>query len=135
MGGERRLHVRERRDDDTPDALGRVEREQAPVAFGQGPHHRRLALRPERRTGLGSALDGDELGDDPAPLHQEAVHRLVDPIDVLPEIAERSRRSRLAHRRLLHARRRRPPTAFRFGVGPCQATAGPTRLPFVDWGR
>ena len=89
MHGKRRLHVGEGRDDDAPDALGRVERQNAFVALDQPAHHLGLARRAEGRAGFLALLDRDQPVDDLAALHQELVHRLVDPVDLLAQIAQR----------------------------------------------
>ena len=52
MHRERRLHVGEGRDDDPPDALRGVERQDAAMALDQPAHHVGLARGPERRAGL-----------------------------------------------------------------------------------
>ena len=44
---------------------------------------------PERRAGFLRLLDGDQAVDDLAALHQEAVHGLVDAVDLLPQVGER----------------------------------------------
>jgi hypothetical protein len=53
------LHVGEGCDDDAPDPLRGVERQDAPVPFGEGPHHRGLPLGPEGRPGLARPLGRD----------------------------------------------------------------------------
>ena len=52
MHGERRLHIREGRDDDAPDALDGIERQNAFVALDQPAHHLGLARGAERRAGI-----------------------------------------------------------------------------------
>ena len=47
MDAKRRLHKSERRDDHPPDALDRVERQDAAVPLDQRPHHVGLARRAE----------------------------------------------------------------------------------------
>jgi hypothetical protein len=89
VDAERRLHIGEGGDDDPPDALDRVERQEPPVAPGQQPHHRGLAAGPEGGSGLGGLLHRDQPVDDLAALDQEPVHRLVDAVYLLPEVGER----------------------------------------------
>ncbi len=91
MDRERRLHVREGRDDDAPDAFRRVERQQPAMALDQAAHHLGLARRTERGAGLLGALDRDQALDDLAALHEQAVHRLVDAVDLAPQVGERGR--------------------------------------------
>ena len=67
---------------DAPDALGGVERQQPFVTLGKGAHHRGLAARAEGRAGFGGLLDRDQPVDDLAARHQEAVHGLVDAVDL-----------------------------------------------------
>ena len=81
----RSLHIGEGRDDDAPDSLDRIEGQQAAMAFGKRPHHRGFATRPKGRAGIARFLDGDQRVDDPAALHQQAVHGLVDAVDLLPQ--------------------------------------------------
>ena len=78
MHRERRLHVGEGRDDDAPDALDGVERQDAAMALHQPPHHVGLARRAERRADFLGLLDLDQAVDDVAARHQQAVHLLVD---------------------------------------------------------
>jgi hypothetical protein len=89
MHGKGRLHIGEGGDDDAPDALDGVEREDAAVALNEAPHHLGLARRPERRTGFLGALDRDQRLDDLAALDQQPVHRLVDAIDVAAQVRQR----------------------------------------------
>ena len=91
MHGERRLHIGEGRDDDAPDALGGVERQDAVMALHQPAHHVGLARRAERRAGFLRLLDRDQAVDDLAALHQQPVHGLVDAVDLLAQIAQRRR--------------------------------------------
>ena len=84
-----RLNIGEGRDDDAPDALDRVERQQAAMALGERAHHRGLARRPEGRAAALARLDRDQPVDDPAALHQQFVHRRVDPVDLDAEIGKR----------------------------------------------
>ena len=75
MHRERRLHIGEGRDDDAPDALGGVERQDAVMALDQPAHHvglARRAGRPSRSPAV--LLDRDQAVDDLAALHQQAVH-------------------------------------------------------------
>ncbi|MFK4678558.1 hypothetical protein ABIF39_000315 [Bradyrhizobium diazoefficiens] len=94
MHRERRLHVSERRDDDAPDALDRVERQDAAMALHDPPHHVGLARRPERRAHLLGLLHLDQAVDDVAALHQEAMHALVDRVDLLAQFLQRWWRGR-----------------------------------------
>ena len=91
MHRKRCLHIGERRDDDAPDALRGIERQDAMMALHQAAHHVGLARRTERRAGLGGLLGGDQRVDDVATFHQQAVHRLVDAIDIAAQIGERGR--------------------------------------------
>ena len=89
MHRERRLHIGEGRDDDAPDALGGVERQDAVVALDQPAHHVGLARGPERRAGLLRLLHRDQPVDDVAALHQQPVHGLVDAVDLAAQVGER----------------------------------------------
>src|SRR5271154_2592147 len=71
----------EGRDDDPPDALDGIERENAFVSGDEAAHHIGLAARPERRAGTGAGFDRDQPVDDLAALHQDLVHARVDAID------------------------------------------------------
>ena len=88
VNGVGRLDVGEGPDDDAPDALDGVEGQKAAMAVRERAHHRSLAARAEGGAGFGGALGGDERADDGAALHQEAVHGLVDPVDVAAQILE-----------------------------------------------
>ena len=83
-----RLHEGEGADDDAPDALDGVERQDAAMALDQAAHHLGLARRAERGAGLLALLDRDQPVDDLATLDQELVHALVDAIDVAPQVGE-----------------------------------------------
>src|SRR5262249_19369663 len=85
----RRLHVGKSRDDDAPDAFGRVKRQVAAMPLHQAPHHLGLARRTERRADLLGLLHLDQGVDDLAALEQQLVHRRVDAIDLAPQIGER----------------------------------------------
>ena len=78
MHRKRRLHIGEGRDDDAPDALDGVERQDAAMALDQAAHHVGLARRAERRADLLGLLHLDQPVDDVAALHQQAMHLLVD---------------------------------------------------------
>ena len=99
--GKRRLHKRERRDDDAPDALGGVERQDAFVPLDQPSHHLGLARGAEGGARLLALLGGDQPVDDLAALHQELVHGLVDTVDLLAQIGERGGLRLLTHRSIL----------------------------------
>ena len=78
MHRERRLHVGEGRDDDAPDALDGVERQDAAMALDQPAHHVGLARRAERGADFLGLLHLDQPVDDVAARHQQAVDLLVD---------------------------------------------------------
>ena len=59
------------------------------MAVDQPAHHVGLARRAECGAGFLGLLDGDQAVDDLAALHQQAMHLLIDAVDVLPQIAER----------------------------------------------
>jgi hypothetical protein len=83
-----RLHVGEGRDDDAPDALDSVERQDALMALDETAHHLGLAGRPERRAAAGLRLHRDQPVDDLAALDQARVKVAVDPIDLLAQRLE-----------------------------------------------
>jgi hypothetical protein len=87
--GERRLHVGEGRNDDPPNALDGVERQDTFVAIHQPAHHVGFARRAEGGTGLLRLLRGDQAVDDLAALHEEPVHRLIDAVDLAPQLGQR----------------------------------------------
>ncbi len=58
------------------------------MAFRQRAHHRGFAGRPERRAAALARLDGDQPVDNPAALHQQFMHRCVDPVDIDAEIGK-----------------------------------------------
>jgi hypothetical protein len=89
MHRERRLHIGEGGDDDAPDALRGIERQDAGVAINQAPHHLGLARRRNARTLLFRLLDLDQTIENLAALNQQAVHRLVDSIDLAPQLRQR----------------------------------------------
>ena len=89
MHRERRLDVGEGRDDDAPDALHGIERQNAFVAVDQAAHHVGLARGAEGGAGLLRLLDGDQPVNDLAAFHEEPMHRCIDAIDVAPQIGER----------------------------------------------
>ena len=89
MHGIGRLHMREGRDDDAPDALDGVERQDAAMALDQLAHHRGFARRAEGGAGFLRALDRDQVLDDLAALDQERVHRRVDAVDLGPQSGKR----------------------------------------------
>ena len=82
MDGERRLHIGEGGNNDAPDALGGIERENPGVTLDQAAHHLGLARGAEGGAALLGLFHGDEAIDDLAALHQEGVHRLVDAVDL-----------------------------------------------------
>ena len=59
------------------------------MAVDQPPHHLGFARRAERRAGLLRLLHGDQAIDDLAAVHQQAVHALIDAVDLAPQIRER----------------------------------------------
>ena len=61
------------------------------MALDQPAHHVGLARRPERGAGFLRLLDRDQAVDDLAALHQQAVHGLVDAVDLVAQIGERGR--------------------------------------------
>src|SRR5271165_7251968 len=98
MHAVRRLHIGEGRDDDPPDALDRVQRQQPAVPLHDRPHHRRLASRSERRAATLLRLDLDQLINDPPALDQELVHRRVDSVDLAAQVGQsRLERSAIRH--------------------------------------
>ena len=60
------------------------------MALDQPPHHVGLARRAEGGAGFLGLLHRDQAVDDLAALDQERVHRLVDAVDLAPQIGERS---------------------------------------------
>ena len=67
------------------------------MPLDQPAHHLGLARRAEGRAGFLALLDRDQPVDDLAALHQELVHRLVDPVDLLAQIVQRGCLGWLAH--------------------------------------
>ena len=59
------------------------------MALDQAAHHLGLARRTEGGAGFLRLLHRDQAVDDVAALHQEAVHGLVDAVDLAPQIGER----------------------------------------------
>ena len=113
-----RLHISEGRDDDAPDALDRVDRQEAAMALDQRAHHLRLAVRPEGAAAALRALDRDQPVDDLAALHQQPMHVEIDAIDLAAQFGERVCGG-FQQRRVLHgaclrpaARREATRTAF-----------------------
>ena len=108
MHRERRLHIGEGRDDHAPNALDGIERQHAAVTLDQPPHHLRFARRAERGADFLRLLDGNQRIDDVTALHQQPMHRLIDAIDLAPQVLQRGalRRRlgdlRLGGRRLRH---------------------------------
>lgn len=88
MDAERRLHISKCGNDDAPDILGRIERQNATVPGSQPAHHIRLASRPERLTGRACALDSNERVDDLTALDQQTMHLGIDTVDVLPQVRQ-----------------------------------------------
>lgn len=85
---ERGLDIGEGRDDDAPDALDRVERQDAAMTLHEVAHHGGLACRAERRADLLGLLHLDQAVDDVAALHQQAMHAFVDRVDLLTQFLE-----------------------------------------------
>ena len=88
MDGIIGLHISECRDDDAPDALNRIKREQAAMTLGQTTHHFGLAARAESRATTLARLSGDQAVDDLATLHQQTVHVRINPVDIDTEFTE-----------------------------------------------
>ena len=59
------------------------------MTVDQAAHHVGFAGGPERGAALLRLLHSDELIDDVAPLHEQPMHRLVDAIDLAPQLGER----------------------------------------------
>ena len=89
MDAERRLHIGEGRDDDAPDALHGIERQDALMAIDQAAHHVGLARGPEGGALLLRLLDLDQAVDDLAALDQQTMHGLVDAVDLAAQIRQR----------------------------------------------
>ncbi len=83
-----RLHVGERGYDDAPDALDRVEREQAAVPLHQTAQHLRFARRAEGRAARARLLDGDEGFNDLAALDEQGMHRPIQPVDLGADVGK-----------------------------------------------
>jgi hypothetical protein len=62
------------------------------MALDQPRHHVGLARRAERRAGLGGLSCGDQRVDDVAALHQQAMHRFVDAVDLAAQVGKGGRR-------------------------------------------
>ena len=88
VDGIGRLHVGEGRDDDPPDPLDGVERQDPFVPRDDAAHHLGLARRPERRAAALACLDGDQAIDDLAALDQARVEIAVDPVDLVAQRLE-----------------------------------------------
>ena len=65
-----------------------IERQDAFMAIDQPPHHVGLARGAEGGALLLRLLDLDQAIDDLAALDQEPVHRLVDAVDLAPQIRQ-----------------------------------------------
>src|SRR3954470_13573367 len=89
MQRERRLHIGESRDDNAPNTLRGIERQNTLMAVDQASHHLSFARRPERGPALLRLLHGDEAVDDLAALHQQVMHRSIDAVDLAPQIGKR----------------------------------------------
>ena len=61
------------------------------MALDEAAHHVGLARGAECRAGLRGLLRRDQRVDDVAALHQQAVHRLVDAVDVAAQVGEGGR--------------------------------------------
>ena len=92
-----RLHPGEGGDDDPPDALHRLQRQQAFVTERHGAHHGGLAPRAEGRAAALFFLDGDQRVDDAAALDQQLVHGRIDPVDVDAQAGQQVFGARLSH--------------------------------------
>ncbi len=64
------------------------------MALHEVTHHGGLARRAERRADLLGLLHLDQAVDDVAALHQQAMHALVDRVDLLAQFLERWWRGR-----------------------------------------
>ena len=61
------------------------------MTLDQAAHHVGLARRAERRPHFLGLFDPDQAIDDVAARHQQAVHLLVDRIDLLAQLVQRGR--------------------------------------------
>jgi hypothetical protein len=61
------------------------------MTLDQAAHHVGFACRAERRTHFLGLFDPDQAIDDIAARHQQAVHLLVDRIDLLAQLLQRRR--------------------------------------------
>ena len=90
MHRERRLHIGEGGDDDPPDAFGGVERQDAVMALRPGgassppraPGGRRSRISCASLTAISRSMISPRS-------HQQAVHGLVDAVDLLAQVGER----------------------------------------------
>src|SRR4051812_42367603 len=89
MYREWRLHIGECRDNNAPDALRGIKRQDASVALHQTAHHVGFARRTKGRPALLRLLHGNEAVNNLSALHQQFVHRTVNTVDVTPQIGER----------------------------------------------
>ena len=96
-----RLHIGEGRDDDAPDALDGVERQEPLVTLDQRAHHLRLAIGSKGAADALRALHGDQPVDDLAALHQQPMHVAIDPVDLVAQFGKRVRGGH-EQRRILH---------------------------------
>ena len=67
------------------------------MALDQPSHHVGFARRAKRRTHFLGLFDLDQPIDDVAARHQEAVHLLVDRIDLLAQLLQRRRTGGFRH--------------------------------------
>ena len=92
MHRERRLHIGEGGDDDAPDALDGIERQDAFVALDQPPHHLGLARRAEGRAAVSwlflTAISRSMIS--PRSIRRP-VHGLVEAVDFLAQVGQRGR--------------------------------------------
>src|SRR4051812_4248872 len=89
MHRKRRLYISERRDDDAPDTLDGVERQDAAMAPDQLTHHAGFARRAERGADFLGLLHLNQAIDDIAARHQQAMDLFVDRVDLFAQLLQR----------------------------------------------